>query len=632
MLGNNSTIKIGGVLAVVALVMLSAPVSAASMIFLDTGTEFQNNAGDTVGSINYPSTGLELTEGSTEAYYETTSVSLSSSVSNYNLDYNVSSLNTSSATIGVYDASDGTLINEKTLSASGSGQISFSSSASNVYLRVSVPSGSSGATTVVDSLDLVENPPTGSIEVTDVTDQDGASLSSFDVTIEDSNGNVVDETTGASAPYTASDLETGTYMLFVTSDGYANSTVEVSVTENSTTSKTISVTEQVGTVEVSEVTNSNGTAINSFDVTIEDSNGNVVDEATGVSAPYSVSGLDSTEDYNVTVNATDYDPITKTHSFGAGGSDSQAYTLSNSTGSVSVTVNDPSGSALSDATVEVVDSSGSVVQSVTSDSSGVASLSNIAVGDYTLDVHHPDYTDVTGTTVSVSDSTTTNKTIAVKESGAVEVTVNGPDGNALDSATVELVDADGNVVNSIMSNSNGIASFSNLNAGDYNLNVKHTDYQPTDSVSITVNSGETATETVQIEDYRSFDFSVEDADGNAVSNATVEIKQDGSVVNSATTGDDGTVTVGQIADGTYTIAVNGIDYKSVSKSVEIKADAQISADLVSSDSSESSSMTVDQETDGSGGGSGSVGGGLIPVIVVFSSMLTIVGFFLAIKE
>jgi len=557
MLGNNSTIKIGTVLALVAIVGLSAPVSAVSMSFLslDSGTEFQNNVDTTSGTVSYTTDGVELVESSGgSSAYTTQTVNLTSDNGyDYQVNYDFTQVD-APATIWVYDASDGTLITDKEVTSSGSGTVSWTG-AMDVYVEVEVPNdgdGTSGETTTLDSLELVapNSSPQADFEDVDNTktvsageeftvdaspsnDPDGDSLTyDWDT---DGDGNY-DDASGSTV--TDSRSSTGEYDYSVkVSDGYGG-------TDTGTVS--VTVEEATGSLEVSGVTDSSGNSISSFDVTVADSSGSQVDSGTDVSAPYSVSGLTAGSTYDVTISASGYADTTKS--------------------------------------------------------------------------------------ITISENSTTSKSFSMSTLGGVDVTVEDPDGNALDSATVELVDADGNAVDSVMTDSSGNVSFSDLAAGDYTLNVKHTDYQPKNSVSVSVANGETTTETVQMDDYRTLEFTVEDSNGEAISGATVEVKQDGSVVSDATTGDDGTVNVGQIADGTYTIAVNGTDYKSAEKSVDLTADAQISADLVSSDSSESSSMTVEQDSTG-GGGAGSVSSSNILIIIgAFASIFVVIGSFLAIKD
>jgi len=132
------------------------------------------------------------------------------------------------------------------------------------------------------------------------------------------------------------------------------------------------------------------------------------------------------------------------------------------------------------------------------------------------------------------------------------------------------------------------------------------------------------------EDLNELTFDVDDNDGNAIEGANFTISQDDTEVKSGMTDADGSATVSELEDGTYSITVNATDHKLVSQSVEISGDMAVSADLVASDSVEMSEMTVSEA--GDGGGSGTVPTDNIMIIGAFAVVFLMISMFLAIKD
>lgn len=148
--------KTSGVLALVALMLSTGPASAASvaLVNMTDGTAFQNNAASaTTSGVTYPTAGVSVPEAGS---YQSKTFSLSESPQT--VQYDVSALGASSATIEVYNGS-GSLIASKTVSATGTGSIDVStSSATSMYTVISVADdgdSTTGETATVSAFALV---------------------------------------------------------------------------------------------------------------------------------------------------------------------------------------------------------------------------------------------------------------------------------------------------------------------------------------------------------------------------------------------------------------------------------------------------------------------------------------------
>jgi len=154
---NTRTLALSSVLAVLAAVVVvagSATAAQVALISMSDGTSFQNNVSTTSGTVNFTTTGLEVTEGG--SYQTVTFSNLSESPDT--IPFTVDTLNAGSVTVEAYDDSD-TLITSKTASSTGTQALDVSgSSATSMYIVVSVADdsdGTSGETAVVSQLDIL---------------------------------------------------------------------------------------------------------------------------------------------------------------------------------------------------------------------------------------------------------------------------------------------------------------------------------------------------------------------------------------------------------------------------------------------------------------------------------------------
>lgn len=245
---------------------------------------------------------------------------------------------------------------------------------------------------------------------------------------------------------------------------------------------------------ISGVTDSSGSSLTYSYEIANSSTGTVVHTQSGVSGIQTIDVSNTSSDYDVTVSSDGYQSMTKTYSLSAGAETSKSFSLAveEATGSVDLTVNDPDGNALSGATVELKNSSGTIVNSGDTGSSGGISLSAVPTGDYTAVISHTDYPTYTTETFTISENSTTSKTFSVSAGNALDFTVQNASGTAIEGATVE-VSQNGSVVKSATTDAYGVASISGLGDGIYSISVNATDYKSvSQSVEVTGDMSVTA--------------------------------------------------------------------------------------------------------------------------------------------
>lgn len=170
-------------------------------------------------------------------------------------------------------------------------------------------------------------------------------------------------------------------------------------------------------VEVT-VTDGNGNAVANATVEVIDTSDSTLATSgtTDSSGTFTASLSDGT--YDVVVNAPDYDQASKTGiSHTSGTLSTVSVSLDRSTGTIESTVTDSTGTAIENATLEVVDpSDGTVVMSAPTDSTGFAALTSVPTGTYDLQVSADGYESATNTGIEVTSGNVTVSDFSLSES------------------------------------------------------------------------------------------------------------------------------------------------------------------------------------------------------------------------
>jgi hypothetical protein len=322
---------------------------------------------------------------------------------------------------------------------------------------------------------------------------------------------------------------------------------------------------------------------------------------------------------------------------------------------VDVTYTNPGGTqtALQGATVELIDSSGNVVNTMETDSNGAAVFSGVSDGDYTAEVTDP-YGNNTNTisTFSVAGSAVSQSTNFSTTQTDFEVDVTDAQSTEFvgEGVSVELQNAsDGTVVDSTTTTADGVAVFD----GGYDASVEY-------DVVVAPDSSEydTATTSLTFSDYSEYDTTFTTASVNPIYTVTFDfVNPDGgaadrglidhydssdTLVDTYYSDSEGTATVDLVynTEATFEASDEAGNYETASKTVTVDSDKTVtvnfetpSSDAVTSlQVSETTSSDSTDSTSGGGGGGGFGGSGNMPIIVGgVLALLALFGFF-AIKE
>jgi hypothetical protein len=173
------------------------------------------------------------------------------------------------------------------------------------------------------------------------------------------------------------------------------------------------------------------------------------------------------------------------------------------------------------------------------------STSDLTDGEYNISADATGYDLVSATVVVDGSSESISLTLSETEYD-VDIVVEDLDGNVVDSANVTLDGADGLT--------------HNVKDGDYELNVTSNNYVDT-TQNVTVDGADETVTVTLLESTYSVDVSAEDAEGNAIDNATITI--------------DGIETsTSDLTDGEYNISADATGYDLVSATVIVDGSSE----------------------------------------------------------
>lgn len=380
----------------------------------------------------------DITVNSTTGSYTSDNIDVSG-IDNVTITTNVTTLNSSEVPIEVID--DKTAVSPSTITSdyiNSTGEHTLTIDVSNystmaVKLLDSGPSGDTDAE--ISSVSYTDNNPPAHTSYRVYAEDDTEQIKDFSLTLKDADGNTIasgDADPDAvdfthelvegnnytfSVEYTNSDGNTVTS----TSDEFTaqdqndsievdGSTYEIYTEEDADGNEYVVYTVDTSSNSDSHGTESQATEKGSLDISVDDTSGNDIANASVTvmyddGATYDTAETDengtavfsevSTGNYTVKVNHADYDAKEQQTSVSDNQTTNVGFTLSESTtdsteGSIHVRAED-GGDGIEGATIEVVDGNGQILATGQTDADGFAGLTGISEGNYTVEFTHDSY-------------------------------------------------------------------------------------------------------------------------------------------------------------------------------------------------------------------------------------------------
>jgi large repetitive protein len=405
-----------------------------------------------------------------------------------------------------------------------------------------------------------------------ITDGNNNNVGGAAVSLIDGSGHVVTTVySNANGAYSIGNVTPGQYTVKVSANGYQtvtqNETVgdgqtvqaDIALQSNSNSSPSITGTVTDGIT---------GKFVAGATVTIKNSQGSVVGTAmTGDGGSYTIIGLPAGS-YSETLSANNYETTSQSNIAVT----TEKLTTVNNTmmpytgkclGAVSYNDSNNTPHPISGAKVSILDSvTGNIIgQSVTTDSKGNYSISNIPVGTYSVEVQADNFADSITQNLVVQKNQTSVKDVTLSaDYGSVTVKVSDKATNNPVNANVQILDSSDNpVTGSVLAS--GQYTFNHIQAGNLTVVVDADGYIES-KTPITVSSKQAAVADVALSTGNvTVTGTVTSASNHSpIAGATIEALNDNStIIASVDTGADGTYSLAGIpSDGcTLRVVANG---------------------------------------------------------------------------
>ena len=373
-------------------------------------------------------------------------------------------------------------------------------------------------------------------------------------------------TTNSSGVYTLSNVTGGSQTITAGASGYLPLSSPVTVSGGSTTLNFQLST--AGILDVKVVTSS-GAAVSGAPLTLS---GGVI--TTSLSGTTNASGLYSSNWIPIGSYSISSGSVTESATVNSGKTTTITLTQQNggpTTGTISGTVTDSSGTALSGVTVSI----GTI--SVTTQGNGSYTLANVSAGTATVTASLAGFQTAAQTvTLTAGGTATANFALiaATTSAGAVTGTItNISNGAVLSGATVKWS------AMAVSSNSSGVYTLNNVTGGTQTITASATGYLPR-SVTVSVTGGGTSTLNFQLATAGIIKVTATNSSGAADAGATISIQ--GGVIGTTLTGatnSSGAYSSNWIPVGSYTVTISESGHTTQTKNVTVSSGATTAANF-----------------------------------------------------
>ncbi|MGG4167943.1 carboxypeptidase regulatory-like domain-containing protein [Rossellomorea vietnamensis] len=461
----------------------------------------------------------------------------------------------------------------------GSGQYSLSSLLPGSYSLIFTANGyatqtlgavvTSNAVTIVDAaLSKLAGALIGTVQ-----DPNAVAIPGATVTVFQNNIQVGSVITDSNGNYMVSGLPPGSYTVVVSAPNYTTESVAAMIENGQTTTVNVTLNEDPGTL-TGFVRDTNNVPIPGGSVTVQISTGAGIIVATTVTAPdgsYTVPNL-SPGNYTVVAAASNFQAATQGVTISSNTTSIVNFNLASDPGSISgIVTNAQTGTPIIGANVQVrvVDSSGAVIATVLTDENGQYVVNGLAPGIYTVVVSAQDF-QTNAATIQVISNQTRDGSIALQpDPGQITGTVVDSVGsNPIPGASVSIVNSSGNLITTVLTDTNGVFMVEGLAPDNYTVNVFANNFQ-NGMVGALVSSGQTTPVSIALNpDPGTITGTV----SPQVPSTIVQLRDVNNVlIDSVVANQDGTFSFNNLTPGTYTVLASAPNYSTAQAGVSVLA-------------------------------------------------------------
>ncbi|MBX0356899.1 carboxypeptidase regulatory-like domain-containing protein [Halobacillus sp. Nhm2S1] len=395
-----------------------------------------------------------------------------------------------------------------------------------------------------------------------ISGQNGLPLTGVTVELRDSMNVLVDTVmTNGNGEYSLNGVAPGNYTVTFSYPDFMTVVEPVTLTSGEIEVVDVLLNPDPGSLS-GTVTSAGSVPISGAEVRLIDSFNAVIDTSvTNAQGDY-VFNTVSPGTYVLTVSAPTFQAETRGTTVEANLTTVEDFELAGSPATITGTVQSEASVPIPNATVEVLDRANNVITTTMTDGSGSYTIDELAAGTYTLRTSAPGYqTSFLGFTVEQGDTVTQDVTL-VDQPGSLSGSItDGASGDAIEGATVQVVNQSGVTVASVLTDATGSYTVGNIPPGSYTVTISQMGYA-VETVGAIISPGTATTLVAQLtRNAGDLEGVVENEAGQLLSNATVQLLLNGVAIASTLTNASGQFSFPNLEPGNYTVRASAVDYQ-----------------------------------------------------------------------
>jgi large repetitive protein len=380
---------------------------------------------------------------------------------------------------------------------------------------------------------------------------------------------VASTVTNGSGFYSFTNLIPGNYTVQAVRTNYVTGTANVTAVSGVTQTANIALAPLPSSISGNV---SNGGAVAGAVVTLTNNSGVAVDTTTTNGAGnYSFPSV-TPGAYNVGVTAAGFQSQVKTVITEPNQAAAVNFTLIANPGAVSGTIRNAANSAvIPGAFVELLNSSGVIISTTTSNGAGQYSFGNLAPGSYQVRVSAVDFGAAVVAATVTAGATAVTDVFLQPDAGSIQGTVreNGTL-TPIANATVQVINSQNIIEATALTDGNGEYSVPGLVPGSYSLVFTADGYSNQLLGGVVVSNMMTTVDAALSRLSGTLTGTVQDPGSAGIPGATVTVFQNNLQIAAVNTDENGSYTIPGLAPGSYTVVISAPDYQAATLSAMIE--------------------------------------------------------------
>ncbi|MED4452355.1 carboxypeptidase regulatory-like domain-containing protein, partial [Metabacillus fastidiosus] len=399
------------------------------------------------------------------------------------------------------------------------------------------------------------------ISGTIINQANGTAIPNATVTLLQNGNPVATTASNSSGLYSFTNVTPGSYTISVNNPpNFSPNSVNINVANGQSLTQNIFLTPVPSTIQ--GTITSNGNPIPNATVTLTNNSGILISQTTtNVAGSYSFENIPPSS-YTVSVLENTFQSQTRGVITGPGQTVTANFTLQPNPGSITGTVTNALTSAsIAGATVQLLNNQGVFLDSTITNSNGAYTFAGLAPAQYLVRASAPDFGTNTVSSSVTSNTVTTTNILLQPNPGTITGTLTDlSTGAVVSGATIQLINSLGLIINTAVTDGNGVYVFNNVLPGSYNLSFIANGYSNGRAGAI-VNSNQTTIVNASLTRLAgSLSGTVLNNNNEPVAGAQITVFQNNIQVASAITDANGNYLIPNLSPGSYVVVTTADNF------------------------------------------------------------------------